>query len=303
MLCRDVMNLEQLIQNATLMGALTRVLQEDFKKSADLTFNILKIFLSFSNFIEMHTLMANYRIGLLTMKALDYEMKRAEHREAENVEKDKEYELEVERIKEEYCEDESLKARLDKLRRHREKDNIKLEFQIKKQNKVFFVGLHILLNLAENVTVERKMVNKNLVLYIESVLDRSFCDLLMLSLAFLRKLSIYEENKDIMRDRNIVSKLSKFISCSHQSVTLEALKLLFNLSFDVGIREQIVQGGMIPKLVSLLKIPAMRAKTLKLLYHLSVDDRCKSMFAYTECVPLVMGMIINFPKDTVLYIV
>lgn len=25
-----------------------------------------------------------------------------------------------------------------------------------------------------------------------------------------------------------------------------------------------------------------RAKTLKLLYHLSVDDRCKSMITYTE---------------------
>lgn len=41
-LCRDVMNLEQLIQNGTVMGALTRVLQEEFKKSVDLTFNILR---------------------------------------------------------------------------------------------------------------------------------------------------------------------------------------------------------------------------------------------------------------------
>lgn len=41
-LCRNVMNLEQLIQNGTVMGALTRVLQEEFKKSLDLTFNILR---------------------------------------------------------------------------------------------------------------------------------------------------------------------------------------------------------------------------------------------------------------------
>jgi hypothetical protein len=41
-LCRDVMNLEQLIQNGTVMGALTRVLSEEFKKSLDLTFNILR---------------------------------------------------------------------------------------------------------------------------------------------------------------------------------------------------------------------------------------------------------------------
>ena len=41
-LCRDVMNLEQLIQNNTVMGALTRVLQEEYKKSMELTFNILR---------------------------------------------------------------------------------------------------------------------------------------------------------------------------------------------------------------------------------------------------------------------
>jgi hypothetical protein len=46
-LCRDVMNLEQLIQNSTVMGALTRVLQEEYKKSVELTFNILR-FGSFS---------------------------------------------------------------------------------------------------------------------------------------------------------------------------------------------------------------------------------------------------------------
>lgn len=62
-LCRDVLNLEHLIQNGTVMGALTRVLQDEYKKSMELTYNILRIFLAFSNFIEMHSLMANYRIG------------------------------------------------------------------------------------------------------------------------------------------------------------------------------------------------------------------------------------------------
>jgi len=41
-LCRDVMNLEQLIQNGTVMGALTRVFQDEHKKSLELTFNLLR---------------------------------------------------------------------------------------------------------------------------------------------------------------------------------------------------------------------------------------------------------------------
>ena len=70
-LCRKVGNLEQLIQNITLMGALARVLQEEYKKSSELTFNLLRIFLSFSNFVEMHALLSEYRIGLFTIKAFN----------------------------------------------------------------------------------------------------------------------------------------------------------------------------------------------------------------------------------------
>jgi hypothetical protein len=41
-LCREITNLEQIIQNGTVMGALTRTLQEEYKKSIDVTFNILR---------------------------------------------------------------------------------------------------------------------------------------------------------------------------------------------------------------------------------------------------------------------
>lgn len=58
-----------------------------------------------------------------------------------------------------------------------------------------------------------------------------------------------------------------------------------------------LKAGYVAKLISLLKTPAYRAKSLKLLYHLSVDDRCKSMFTYTDGIPLLMGMVINFPQD------
>ena len=57
-----------------------------------------------------------------------------------------------------------------------------------------------------------------------------------------------------------------------------------------------MKAGYIPKLVTLLKTPAYRGRTLKLLYHLSVDDRCKSMITYTEAIPMLMGMIVNFPQ-------
>ncbi len=66
------------------------------------------------------------------------------------------------------------------------------------------------------------------------------------------------------------------------------------------LREQMIKCGYVPKLIGLLKTPVFRAKTLKLLYHLSVDDRCKAMFAYTDgSVDLLKGMVINFPADNI----
>ena len=133
------------------------------------------------------------------------------------------------------------------------------------------------------------------------------------------------------------------------------------------MREQMLKGGMVPKLVNLLKTPSFRPKTLRLLYHLSSDDRwvsypfslchircmiklfcmwmcvdalhyvvcvwvffkpqpsqstwtflsiclfcnwtymlvfcfypttnrCKSMITYTEGIPILMGLVINFPQ-------
>ena len=55
----------------------------------------LRIFLAFSNFLEMHDLMANHRIGLLTMKVIDYEVKRSEHRENERLERESFFDQEI----------------------------------------------------------------------------------------------------------------------------------------------------------------------------------------------------------------
>jgi len=55
--------LEVLIQNMQLMSALSRVLADDYKRSMELSYNLCSIFLALSNFMEMHTILGNYRIG------------------------------------------------------------------------------------------------------------------------------------------------------------------------------------------------------------------------------------------------
>ena len=58
-----------------------------------------------------------------------------------------------------------------------------------------------------------------------------------------------------------------------------------------------VNRGMIPKLVELLKKPTYRPAVLRLLYHFSTDDQCKSIFICTDCIPLMLQLLLNYPEN------
>lgn len=49
-----------------------------------------------------------------------------------------------------------------------------------------------------------------------------------------------------------VEKLARLLPCKHEDLLNTTLRLLLNLSFDTGLRSQMVQAGLIPKLSSLL---------------------------------------------------
>ena len=57
---------------------------------------------------------------------------------------------------------------------------------------------YLLLNLAEDAKVEMKMKNKKIVPMLVQLLERDNVDLLILVVSFLKKLSIFVENKDEM---------------------------------------------------------------------------------------------------------
>lgn len=60
------------------------------------------------------------------------------------------------------------------------------------------VSLYLLLNLAEDTRTELKMRNKNIVGLLVKVLERDDEELLVLVVSFLKKLSIFLENKNDM---------------------------------------------------------------------------------------------------------
>ena len=101
----------------------------------------------------------------------------------------------------------------------------------------------ILLSIQIPTTIPRKMLKKQLLDSLLSMLDHTFADLLVLVVTFLKKTSIFEENKDALKETNIITKLARFLPCSSQALVTITLRLLFNLSFDAEFREQMIKAG------------------------------------------------------------
>ncbi|XP_010220179.1 PREDICTED: kinesin-associated protein 3, partial [Tinamus guttatus] len=268
----------------TVLGALARVLREDWKQSVELATNIIYIFFCFSSFSQFHGLITHYKIGALCMNIIDHELKRHELWQEELAKKKKAVDEDPEN---------------QTLKKDYEKTYKKYQGLVIKQEQLLRVALYLLLNLAEDTRTELKMRNKNIVHMLVKALDRDNFELLILVVSFLKKLSIFMENKNDMVEMDIVEKLVKMVPCEHEDLLNITLRLLLNLSFDTGLRNKMVQVGLLPKLTALLANENYKQVAMCILYHISMDDRFKSMFAYTDCIPQLMKMLFECPDERV----
>lgn len=67
-LARQPDNLSELVSHEVIIGALARVLREDWKKSIELATNIVYVFFCFSAYSNFHYIVANYKIGSLCLQ-------------------------------------------------------------------------------------------------------------------------------------------------------------------------------------------------------------------------------------------
>ncbi|XP_071202443.1 kinesin-associated protein 3a isoform X2 [Salvelinus alpinus] len=275
-LARNPDNLEELLQNETALGALARVLREDWKQSVDMATTIIYVFFCFSSFSQFHGLVTHYKIGALCMNITEHELKRYDLWQDELQKKKKAYEEDPDN---------------QNVKKEHEKALKKYQGLLSKQEQLLRVALYLLLNLAEDTRTELKMRNKNIVHMLVKTLDREDEELLVLVVSFLKKLSIFLENKNDMAETYAVEKLARLLACDHENLLNTTLRLLLNLSFDTGLRSQMVQAGLIHKLSLMLADEKQGQLCMCILYHISVDDRFKSMFAYTDCIPQLMKML------------
>uniref|UniRef100_A0A3P9LD50 Kinesin associated protein 3 n=1 Tax=Oryzias latipes TaxID=8090 RepID=A0A3P9LD50_ORYLA len=266
-LARNPDNLEELLHNEAALGALARILREDWKQSVDLATIIIYIFFCFSSFSQFHAVVSHHKIGALCMSVLDHELKRHDV----------------------WCEELRKKNKSapenGSLRRDQEKVLKKYQSLLTKQEELLRVSLYLLLNLAEDTRTELKMRNKNIVGLLVKLLERNDEELLVLVVSFLKKLSIFLENKTDMAEVDTVEKLGRLVPCEHEDLLNLTLRLLFNLSFDSGLKAKMVEVGLLPKLTALLGDENNRSVIMRILYHISMEERFRGMFAYTDCVP------------------
>ena len=145
------------------------------------------------------------------------------------------------------------------------KETTRMKRMMRKQESLLYVCFCMLLNLAVDEDIKRKMVNKGIVKYLVPLLDRPNPKLLLLVVNFLRALPacIME-----IGELGAVAKLANYVPCNLPELLRSVLKLLFNLSFEERNREAMVNQGLLRKLVALLKQAPLRAITIRLLYHI-----------------------------------
>lgn len=146
-----------------------------------------------------------------------------------------------------------------------DKERISFTKFTKKTEKLLSFCFALLLNLAEDLNIERKMVKRKIVQLLVEMMDRNNLDLLYSVLNFLKKLSIFSENERQMVQYKVVDKLNKFIPNPNQQLVNIILRLTLNLSFDVEFCDQLAETPLLKKIVEMLKVGQMRSHGISIL--------------------------------------
>ena len=321
-------NLPVLLGNNALLQLLARTFREAAKRSMDLAISVVSVFFTISNFSCFHELVVGNQVGAMTIDLVQLEVQRTVMRTQEAgispVDVAQKVRLAFNRSKHapglllhELCGDgaaapASRSAAAFTASEHASgcvqlnevsegtaeltAAEAKTVSAVKKQDRLLYLAFYLLLNLAEDVSVEHKMQRRGIVPQLIEMLNRCNVELLILAVTFLKRLSVYRENKEQMikvrlrasrcessasphrckkRGRgmcarvqhDIIAKLAKFVPTVSPVLMMAVLRLLHNLSFDAALRQNIVDAGLVAKLVDLMQEPRCALLPLRVVVY------------------------------------
>lgn len=325
----DHVNLVLMVENEPLMCALSRLIREEGRKNIDLTTLIIATFANLSVYNQFHPTITRFKIGSMCLEVVQSELEKEMSSFRELAEMQNNITSEYRHLSNSMTMSSSsqsqsnvstnsaplqpqsingpLQSKLQNtasLANDYEKSLRRYQTLITKQNLLFRASFFLLLNLSEDKSIEMKMVNKGIVVILVKVLEReNWCDLLKVVLMFLKKLSIFEENKDMMIHLGISGKLINIVDGFNSMETspqvIPALELIHNLLFDRKFRHEVVAIGIIQRLQHLLvktKFQCISIEELvyQIMYILSSEEKIRMMFnmasdSNVNCVSVLMG--------------
>ncbi|KAI8818255.1 kinesin-associated protein-domain-containing protein [Fimicolochytrium jonesii] len=290
-LSRDPQNLEALASNDALISALSRVLREDGRKSIALNTNIISVFYAFSQYPQYHPIITTHKVGDMCLRVVEMEIRRfsiwiEDVRAVEKKVADKPG-------------DKTLVAELDQ-------ENRKFQAMLQKQDQLLLVSFHLLLNLANDLTIEPKMVKRGIIRHLVEMLGRQTPELVTVVITFLKKLSIVAENKEeiIELEDSFLPRLDQLMPSEHHALQHSLLRFLLNLSHDVRFRTQLHRHHFVPRLFSVLQatstgtsmaLKRQMTPTLLLLYMMTLEDKGRVAFADSEKTRLILQLLLSQP--------
>lgn len=288
-------NLSSLTTDESLLCALSRILREEGRKSNDLSSLILAFFCSLSFFREFHAIIAKYKVGntsieliasLFEKEAAFYQqLKLSESRAVDDQKTDDGQADTKSDTKLGSDKDEPLSV--DQLLTNRKKFEL---FQ-RKNNRLLQLSFFLLLNLSSDPRTEQKIFNKNIVTYLINTSKRSNLNLeiQLIIITFLQRLSIRWEGKNQLISLGVVPLVYGLLNnivnqVSYYGILTNPLfKLIFNLSFDLDCRTQMIKQGYINKLVQILIKSRFRNEKLlvSIFYQFTLERAHRNLFNLT----------------------
>ncbi|RWS29206.1 kinesin-associated protein 3-like protein [Leptotrombidium deliense] len=319
-------NLVILTSNDTLICALARVLREDGRKNLDLSIFITATFACFSAYSKFHNAISQFKVGSFCFDLIHLELEREESWFRELTELHAALTFKNRSSSASACNSmnssmisstvsinsapEENDSGFSSLSNKYQKSLKRYQTVVRKQDVFLRIAFYLLYNLSHDVRVECKMVKKGIIVLITKTLEReTSSELLLLLTTFIKKLSVYEENKNQLCELLIIEKLYSIFSTSisNRGLVTPLLELVFNLSFDGTMRKQIVKSGYLPKLVNLVvknhdSLGKENVKVIyKLMYQLSKNEKVKGLFNLStnsgvDFIQFVMSQVLKLVK-------
>lgn len=276
-------HLPELSRNDTLLCALSRVLREEGKKSLELAIYVVSIFAHFSNYADFQYTISSYKVGSCCLELIYFELMREETWSKELSQKKAQADAQHENL--------SAKAAYEKLL-------VSYQNLIKKQNLLFKHALYILLNIAEDLQLELKIVNKGIVGLLAKLLERNSQDLLLVVVVYLKKLSVFSENVTAMKELGIVKALTPLLFLDNELLVYNLLKLVYNLMLDRELRAAFVRSGLMTKLVAYFTKKMYLSVVISMFYLISCEAKYVGFF---RAHPQLIGLLLEKVAEGVEY--